>query len=251
MTDTLATIHALRSTHGDFDLARPLAPDTLDAILAASVRAANASGRQSYAIVVVDDPATMGEFQYPASAMLVYCVDYTRLLDTARLLGHPEVAFRGMVPFITAAVDTALAAQTAAIAARALGVDSLFTNSVHRLALPRVYELLGLPEEGCFPLIALALGYAKSEPAALKGRLLEPGVVHRGRYQRLSEADLQAVIAQYDDPATHMGLGDWANEGFAHYLDWFFTKWHRNVPEAKDAEVRAALARARFLACSM
>jgi len=247
MNDTLTTIHALHSTHGNFDLERPLTSETLDAILAASVRAANASGRQSYAIIAIDDQDVMRELQYPASVMLVYCVDYTRLRDLAGHLGHSEVEFHGIVPFITAAVDTALAAQTAAIAACALGVDSLFTNSIHRLSIKRTYELLGLPEEGCFPLIALALGYAKSKPSALKGRLLEPGIVHRGRYQRSSTADLQAMVSQFDDPANCLGLGNWANEGFAHYLDWFFTKWHRNVPEAKNAEIRAALAQAGFL----
>ena len=71
----------------------------------------------------------------------------------------------------------------------------------------------------------LVMGYADAEPA-FKGRLNGPGVVHWGRYDRLTEDELDDLVAQYDDPAAHLGLNDaWREQGLAHYLDWFYTVW--------------------------
>jgi hypothetical protein len=162
---------------------------------------------------------------FQGSAGLVFCVDYNRIMDTAAHLGHPFTA-EGVVPFVTGSTDTILAAQTAAIAARSLGIDSLFTNGVHRGDMQRVYDLLDLPAQRCFPLIMLVLGYADEEPTALKGRLNGPGVIHRGKYHRLTADELDDLVAQYDDPTTHLGLSDlWREQGMAHYLDWFYTVW--------------------------
>lgn len=47
--DTLKTIHSLRTTHGDF-ADRDVSDRDLETILAAAVRAANASNAQNYAI---------------------------------------------------------------------------------------------------------------------------------------------------------------------------------------------------------
>jgi nitroreductase len=222
---TLETIYSLWSTHGNF-AERELSDADLQAILEAAVRAPNASARQSYSIVVVEDRAlikTLSGFQ--GSVALVFCVDYNRVVDTAEHLGHAFSA-DGFVPFVTGSIDTILAAQTAAIAARSLGVDTLFTNGIHRGDMTRVYDLLELPERHCFPLIMLVLGYADEEPQYLKGRLNGPGVIHRGTYHRLTGAELDGLVAQYDDPETHLGLNDtWREQGMAHYLDWFYTVW--------------------------
>ena len=128
--------------------------------------------------------------------------------------------------FVTGLIDTVLAAQTAAIAARSLSIDTFFTNGIHRGDVQRVYELLELPEHGCFPVIALLLGYAAVEPEFQKGRLSGPGVVHRNRYRRLNEEEASALVAEYDDPERHLGLtSDWAEQGHEHYLEWFFKDW--------------------------
>lgn len=225
MNETLQTIAQLRSIHGNFS-SQDIPEDALQTILDASVRAANASARQGYSIIVVDDRELMKKLcGYAGSRGLVFCADYTRILDTAAYLGHPFVA-SGITPFVTSAMDALLAAQTAAIAAKSLGIDSLFTNGIHRGDMSRVYKLLELPEKYCFPVIMLVLGYPDAEPAFQKGRLHGPGVIHRGTYHRATQDELQAMVAQYDDPDVHMGLNEtWRKDGFAHYLDWFYTVW--------------------------
>lgn len=94
--------------------------------------------------------------------------------------------------------------------------------------MTRVYDLLELPEGHCFPLIMLVLGYADEEPKYLNGRLNGPGVIHRGKYHRLTDIELDDLVALYDDPKTYLGLNDlWREQGMAHYLDRFYTVWSR------------------------
>jgi nitroreductase len=246
--ETLETIHSLRSTHGNFT-EREVSAEDLQAILAAAVRAANASARQSYSIVVVEGRERIKTLcGYAGSKGLVFCIDYTRIADAAEHLGHTFSA-EGTTPFITGSTDTILAAQTAAIAARSLGIDSLFTNGIHRGDMNRVYELLDLPEQHCFPLIMLVLGYANQEPEYLKGRLCGPGVVHWDRYHRLTPNELDELVQTYDDPDTHLMLTDaWKEQGMDHYLDWFYTVWStRGEKKSGKSQMLELIERAGFV----
>jgi nitroreductase len=223
--ETLKTIHGLRSTHGDFS--DKLVPDeSVQAILDASVRAANASNSQSYSIIVSRDAAKIQKLTgYRGNCLLLYCCDHTRLADLAKHLGDPFTPV-DTEAFVTSSTNTILAAQTAAIAARSLGIDSLLTNGVHRGDMERIWSILELPQESCFPLIALVLGYAKTEPAYHTGRLRGPGVVHYEKYHRLSKDELDEVVRQYDDRTIHLALNDdWRQKGHKHYLDWYFKEW--------------------------
>ncbi|MDP4093864.1 MAG: nitroreductase family protein [Bacillota bacterium] len=222
MNETLKAIHSLKSTHGNFS-SREISEDDLKLILEASVQAATASSCQNYSIIVIDDKAVMKEYlDYAGSKALVFCVDFTRLADLAKFLDH-EYYCGGLPDFITSATDTALAAQTAAVAANSLGIDSLFTNSVHRKDLDKLYQKLKLPSKLCFPLISLILGYSTDKSQPKKGRLKGPGVIHYGEYHRLDTDELEKMTNQYDDPEMKMGFTP--NESYKRYLDWFFCFW--------------------------
>jgi nitroreductase len=225
MNDTLQTIHTLRTIHGDFS-PRDISEADLNQILEAAVRTANASARQSYSIIVIDDRAKMKElFGYQGSRALIFCVDFNRIMATANRLNQ-EFDNGDIYGFITGSTDTALAAQTAVIAAKSLGIDSLITNGLHRNELEKVYRLLNLPEKSCLPLITVVLGYPNKEPAYQKGRLSVKHVVHRGTYQKFSDDQIDEIIAEYDDHTRHLGMIDnWENLGYRHYLDWFYEKW--------------------------
>ena len=223
MNETLNTIANLKTVHGNFS-EKEINAQNLQIILNSAIRAANASARQSYSIIVVENRDTMKKLcGYAGSKLLLFCVDYTRLLDMAHHLGH-EFDKNNIVGFITGSTDTILAAQTAAISAKSLGIDSLFTNGIHRGNPERVYELLDLPRENCFPLIALVLGYAKKEKTHQKGRISN-GVIHFGKYQRLNSDEMEQLVNEYDDPSNHFALTENWQQEFEHYLDWFYTKW--------------------------
>jgi nitroreductase len=251
MNETLKTIHALRTIHGNFS-DQEVSETDLHQILEAAVRTANASARQSYSIIVLRDRQVMRELlTYQGRQALVFCVDFSRLMATARYLGH-QFNNDDMIGFVTAGIDTALAAQTAVVAAKSLGIDSLITNALHRKPLETVYQMLKLPETSCFPLITVVLGYPREKPAYLKGRLSTEFIVHEGHYQAPDEAQLPRIVAEYDDHDRHLGLIDnWEQQGFEHYLDWFYTKWcglpdRQRVATGKIQEFQERLAQSGF-----
>ncbi len=226
MNQTLETIHRLHSTHGNFS-ERTIPATDLVTILQAAVRAASASARQTYSIIVVDEKPVMKEYlQYVGSHALIFCVDFSRLRATAERLQYPYQS-QHITDFITGSTDTILAAQTAAIAAKSLGIDSLFTNSIHRKDLSRFYQHFNLPAQDCFPLIGLILGYASgTEQPVSRGRFCGKGLIHFGKYQSLTPEELDQLVAEYDDPNKHLGLVFKEKDKlFARYMDWFFQVW--------------------------
>lgn len=246
--ETLRTIHSLRTIHGNF-LDKPLQESALQTILKASVRAANASNMQSYSILVVKDPQRMKEVcTYQGSCMLLYCVDFNRIKGSAEHLGYAYFP-DNMTAFVTASINAALAVQTAAIAARSLGIDCLITNGIHRGDMERVWKLLDLPQTHCFPLVALVLGYPTAEPSHLKGRLDGPGVVHYEKYHRLTKEELDEQIRQYDDPDRHLALDeDWKARGYNHFMDWWFKDWLRgSKPTDRETQMLRLLKRSGFV----
>ena len=246
--ETLRTIGSLRTIHGNF-LDKPLPESALETIVKASVRAANASNMQSYSIVVVKDRKLMKDVcTYQGGAMLLYCVDFNRLRDCAGLLGYAYYP-DNLTAFVTASVNASLAAQTAAIAARSLKIDYLITNGIHRGDMARVWKLLDLPETYCFPLIAVVLGYPDAEPAHLKGRLDGPGVVHYEKYQRLTKAQIEEQVRQYDDPERHLALDEgWKAKGHPHFMDWWFKDWLRgSKPTEQETQLLRFLKRSGFV----
>mgnify|MGYP000986874185 FL=1 len=140
MNPTLDTIHSLRSIHGGFT-DRKVTEEDLATVLTAATRAANSSARQAYSIVVVQDTDRMDTLiGYRASHALVFCADFRRQALLAERLGH-RFSNDDVIGFVTATVDTVLAAQTAVIAARSLGIDSLITNGLHRRPLDLVHRV--------------------------------------------------------------------------------------------------------------
>ena len=246
INETLKTIYNLRSIRNYSE--KEISTENLNLIIEASVRAANASSRQSYSIVVIDDEDLLKKYFYNANKGLLYCVDFNRIIDAAKYLDH-TFASNNLRFFITGTTDTILAAQTAAIAAKSLSIDSLFTNSIHREEIDIVFEDFNLPETFCFPLIALCLGYPSKEPECLKGRLTGLGVVHHNKYHRLTPEELEILVQKYDDEESHIALSweNWKDKGFSHYLDWFYSRWSRELPSEKLKEFHLMLEKTGFI----
>ena len=195
VNETINTIHNLRSIHGNFT-EKDIPEETIQTILQSSVRAANASNMQGYSIVVVKDRNTMNELcGYKGSRLLLYCVDFNRLKDCAGSLRYPYFP-DSMVAFVTAGINTALAAQTAAIAARSLGVDSLFTNGIHRGDMERVWKTGGLAEGALFPADRARAGIPDGRAGSQSGK------ANRSRCHSLRQvpAFVQGGSRQSDSP---------------------------------------------------
>lgn len=246
--DVLRTIHRLRTIHGDFSDKRVSDAD-VQTILDATVRAANASNTQSYSIIVSRDADKIQKLTtYKAGCLLLYCADYTRMIDTARHLGYDYYTDNAEA-FVTSAMNTMLAAQTAVIAAKSLGIDSLLTNGIHRGDIERLWSILDLPQKSCIPLIALVLGYPRNEPTHQRGRLRGTGIVHYEKYQRLQKADLEEIVRLYDDKSLHIGTEDWDKRGHKHFLDWFHKEWARagSKPTTSEGQLLRRLKKSGFI----
>ena len=247
MNDTIKLINELRTIHGNFS-EKEISKEILDDIIAASLRTANASGRQSYSMIVLSDKEKMRNiFGYAGNKAVIFCVDFNRIVETAKVMKH-EFEVEDTIPFITGTIDTMLLAQTFVIAAKSYNVDSLITNGLHRENINEIYEMLNLPEKYCFPLIAIVLGYAQNESSPRKGRLDGKGIVHYEKYEHLALEEINNIISEYDNKEKNLGLvNNWEKMGFEHYLDWFYKKWNRKISDKKVIEIKNRLIRSGFL----
>ncbi|MFW9772036.1 MAG: nitroreductase family protein [Promethearchaeota archaeon] len=224
--------------------------EDLDLILNAAIRAANSGNRQVFSIIVIDDNKLLEKYFYGANKALVFIVDFNRWFDLARHLGYSiEESIDGMRGFTISSMDAMLAAQSAAIAAKSLGIGSLFTTTLHRQDLFEVYKFLGLPEKYCFPYLSLCLGYSDEESKPLKGRV-KKGVIHYRKYQSLSQEELDEQILEYDNEANNLGLSSAQQqrkeEGFDHYLSFYFANWSKPQPKEEIENFYAALQRSEL-----
>ncbi|MFQ2244227.1 oxygen-insensitive NADPH nitroreductase [Aeromonas enteropelogenes] len=177
--------------------AEPIAPEQLDAILAAAQSAASSSFLQVTSIIRVTEPQARtrlvelaGNQPYVAQAaeFLVFCADYyrhTQIVPDART-GYAEQLLIG-------AIDGALMAQNALLAAQSLGLGGVYIGGIRNHPV-EVSELLGLPHQ-VIPLFGLCLGHPAQQPEQ-KPRLPKALVVHQDCYQQTLDRDL---LAQYDE----------------------------------------------------
>lgn len=223
--ETILTIQNLHTTHGNFS-SKEIPDNEIELIKESCIRAANSSNMQTYSIVVVKERKLMGELcGYQGSCMMVFNVDYNRLIESAKSLGLPYYP-GNITSFITAAINASLVAQTAAITARSLGIDSLLTNGIHRGDMERLWLLLKLPGKYCMPLIAMVLGYADKPTDRLRGRLSGKAIFHDTTYRQLTTDDLSEITRQYDDTELNLGTNEnWKDQGHEHFLQWLFKDW--------------------------
>ncbi|MBK5112072.1 MAG: nitroreductase family protein [Candidatus Heimdallarchaeota archaeon] len=246
MNETIKVIQNLRTIRKFSD--KKISTKDLETIIKSSVRAANSSKRQNYSIIVVDEKEILDQMFYGSNIGLIFCLDFNRLIDTAKHLGY-NYDPKNIRLFITGFIDTCLAAQTATIAAKSLGIDSIFTNSVHRAKIEDVYKFFNLPEQYCFPVIALGLGYPEEEPEWKMGRISGSGIIHKNKYKKLSTEELDQLVKDYENQDLRLGVSaeKLSELGFERYLDWFFEVRSRPFPEEKINELYDILRKAKFL----
>lgn len=93
--------------------------------------------------------------------------------------------------FLVAAIDAALAAQNATVAAESLGLSSVYIGAL-RNNPNEVARIVGLPA-GAFGVFGMCVGYAASTAASeVKPRLPQDVVVHHEVYDATGERELRA-----------------------------------------------------------
>ncbi|QWU16594.1 FMN reductase (NADPH) [Paenibacillus sophorae] len=167
----------------------PVSEEQLAAIIGAGQMASTSSNVQAYSVIAVTEPALKAELAALAGnqayvaecpVFLVWCADLYRLREAAKPhLNGADTYEDSTENFIIATVDTALAAQNAAVAAESLGLGIVYIGGL-RNKIAEVAERLGLPEL-VYPLFGMCLGYPDQAPGP-RPRLPLPAVLHRNRY---------------------------------------------------------------------
>ncbi|WP_419898916.1 nitroreductase family protein [Roseomonas sp. USHLN139] len=187
-----------------FDSARPLPEGLVETLVAAAQSAATSSNLQSWSVIAVTDPdrrarlaALAGGQGFVAEAplFLVWVADLSRNRALGAAQGRALAGLDYLESFMVAAIDAALAAQNAAIAAEALGLGTCYIGALRNHPEP-VAQAVNLPP-GAMGLFGMAIGWPVPGPhSAVKPRLPQSVVLHHETY-RAGPVDA-AAVARYD-----------------------------------------------------
>jgi nitroreductase len=194
---------------------------TLETLIAAAQSAATSSNMQTWSVVSVSDPVVKAEFAKIAGGQkhieqcplfLVFLADLSRNDRLAKANGAELEVLPYVETFMIAAIDAAMAAQNAVVAAEAIGLSTVYIGAL-RNDPARVGELLGLPQ-GVVGVFGLCVGYpAPGVTNEVKPRLPQAAVLHHGTYDHAGEP---AHVASYDEKLStfsgrfEMGQTSWS-----------------------------------------
>jgi len=186
----------------------PVAADLIEAVVAAGQRSSTSSNLQTYSVVAVQDAerrARLAELCnnqkhiVQAPVFLAWCADLSRLDRVCQLRGYDQVTLY-LESFLVAAMDAAIAMQTAALAAESLGLGMCYIGAI-RNHPEHVIELLALPPL-MFPISGMTLGWPAVEPF-VRPRLPLRAILHWERYNLSEEAQ---ALKEYDRAMVETGI---------------------------------------------
>lgn len=251
MNETLELIHSRHSVRAYAD--RPIPRDLIDQICECAMRAPTAGNQQLYSILEIQDPVLKEQlsescdhqpFIAKAPLVLLFAADYQRWFDYFRQSGveawclaqGEKLRYPAEGDLMLACCDTLIAAQTAVIAAEALGIGSCYIGDIleqyefHR-------ELLNLPQY-VLPVTMLCFGYEKEHRYEKRRSPRFPLNVirHTDRYTRTSAEALHAMFtartpAHLPDGTENYGQAFYARK----YASDFSLEMTRSVRAMLDA----------------
>lgn len=212
------TTHLLRHRSVRAFAPTALPPEVLPTLAAAAQSASSSSNLQAWSVVAIEDPAHKDQlatwannqdFVRQAPLFLVWLADWSRNTQVADVPEGVELDGADYLESIVlASVDTAIAAQNAAIAAEALGLGVVYAGAI-RSHMRAIAENLKLPPR-VFPIFGQAIGYpAQPARSQIRPRLPQSAVLHR---EYFDDSGTQAAAQVYD-----RALGEfWQKQGIDH-----------------------------------
>ncbi|NYF12635.1 nitroreductase [Pseudoclavibacter sp. JAI123] len=202
---TLSTVIERQLAHKSVRsfLAEDVPDSALNAIVVAAQSAATSSNQQAWSVVAVRDEARKsrlatlaGDQQLirDAPIFLVWVADLSRARALGAVSGVELIGTEYLEAVLVSAVDTALAAQNAVLAAESLDYGAVYVGAV-RNNLVEVARELSLPPAS-FPVFGLALGRAAADDTSgVKPRLPLAAVLHSEQY---SPEQAAAAVDAYE-----------------------------------------------------
>jgi nitroreductase len=199
--DTLLTLLSHRSVRAFQP--RELPSGILETAIAAAQSASTSSNLQMWSVIAVSDPerkrqlaALSGHQKHieQAPLFLAWVLDQSRLRRIGATRGQAADGLDYLETFVVGAIDTALAAQNAAVAFESFGLGIVYIGGL-RNHPQQVADVLGLPPASV-ALFGMCVGYPDhGQLPAIKPRLPLEAVLHRERYDSSQE---NALIGTYD-----------------------------------------------------
>jgi nitroreductase len=211
MNPTLQLIQARRSIR-KYD-PTPLTPAEKDAILSAAMRAPTAGAMMLYSVIEIENQALKDRlvdtcdhqpFIATAPYLLLFLADYQRWMDLFDAAGCEKRAIElGVQPrgptegdLMLAMMDALIAAQTAVIAAEALGIGSCYIGDIlENWELHQ--EMFSLPRY-TFPAALLCFGHPAEPPQNRQvPRFERKFIVHQNSYRRFNAEELNEIYLPF------------------------------------------------------
>ena len=201
LNPVLETLLAHRSVRSFLPDALPAG--TLELLIAAAQSAPSSSNLQVWSVIAVEDrarkdrlAALAGDQQHirDVPLLLVFLADTARHAQVAEERATPSEGLSYLDTFLMGAIDAALAAQNALVAAESLSLGTVYIGAL-RNKPEEVARELGL-RPGVSPMFGLCVGRPDpARPAAVKPRLPQRAVAFREQY---GAHDLTREVSRYD-----------------------------------------------------
>jgi nitroreductase len=197
--DHIASLLSHRSVRGYRTDALP--EGTLETLVAAGQSAATSSNLQTWSVISVSDPhkkaalAKLANNQKHIQQCPLFLVWVADLSRNARL-GEEEGVMLETIPYfesyLVAAIDAALAAQNATVAAESIGLSCVYIGALRNNPIA-VGEILGLPP-GTLGVFGMCVGYPlPTVTNEVKPRLPQSVILHHNTYGVPNEREQRAA----------------------------------------------------------
>ncbi|MGR9050416.1 oxygen-insensitive NADPH nitroreductase [Halobacillus faecis] len=201
----------------------PITDEQLSTILSAAQQASTSSYMMAYTIIGVTDEkkkAQLAEitgqgYVKDNGHLMIFCADLYRHTLHASSEQYEEMLanLENSEHFLVSAIDAALAAQNAAVAAESMGLGICYIGSI-RNQLDKVDEILGLPKH-VLPLFGMVLGEPDHQPDQ-KPRLPKEAVYFENEYNRHHKDELgvfdEKIAAYYQSRQTNTRNDSWTDQ---------------------------------------
>ncbi|OHX13140.1 NADPH-dependent oxidoreductase [Chromobacterium sphagni] len=230
MNETLQLMQQHRSVRSYQD--KPIAAETLDAVLDAAWKGPTSINGQQVSLVVVRDAERRQRIAEiaggqpwiaQAPVFVAVVIDFHKTRLGVEMAGAEQVIHNSVEAFAVGAVDAGIALGNMMTAAHAAGLGVVPIGGIRRDPQAMI-ELLQLPEL-TFPLVGLVLGHTDQD-GEQKPRLPRASFVHTEHYQAEGLAD---HIADYDRILQRhwqdIGRGDgeaWTSNTARYYRQVYF-----------------------------
>ena len=198
------------------------------AIVAAAQSAASSSNNQAWSVVEVRNPDTLQRLVSEAGGstliadapvVLLFVADWSRASEIARWYEEPADAAAYLESTLVGFVDAGIAAQSAVVAAEALGLGTVYLGSLRNHPEVAAAEV-DLPQ-GAAVAFGVAIGWPDpADAAGIKPRLPQSAVRSRERYRPIERQDVESYedeLAAYN--ASQGRRGSWIRQIVARVRD--------------------------------